>query len=263
MTREGTHQDVWVYDIVRGVRTRLSAGPEFDYGPVWSPSGDMVAFNSHGRGRTTGDTDMILRQGDGGGEEQVLLSTSGSESVFDWSRDGRHLLYDKDDPETGIDLWYLERSKDGSGWTPHPFLQTPFAEAMPRFSPDGRYVAYLSNESGQNEIYVRPFPKGGHKVTVSSNGGAAVRWSRNGKELFYVEGEILVAVSVSSGSSFSVGSATRLFEHPVLKSFFPPYDVSADGQRFILPEPLGGEAPEPSIHVVTNWYEEFRDRDEN
>ncbi len=104
-------------------------------------------------------------------------------------------------------------------------------------------------------------------MTVSSNGGTKVRWSRDGKELFYVEGETLVAVSVSSGSSFSVGSATRLFEHAGLMrgSNYAPYDVSADGQRFILAEPVGEgtEAPEPSIRVVQNWFAEFRDREQD
>ena len=152
-----------------------------------------------------------------------------------------------------------------SGWKPHPFLQTSFAELAAKFSPDGRYVAYVSNESGQMEVYVQPFPEGGRKVTVSSKGGRKMRWSRDGKELFYVEGETLVAVSVSSGSSFSVDSATRLFEHPGLRSgyTYPSYDVSADGQRFILAEPveLGADAPEPSIRVVQNWFAEFRDQD--
>ncbi len=187
------------------------------------------------------------------------MATSENESVFDWSRDGKYLLYDRLDPETGIDLWCLERDADGGDWTPHPFLRTPFDEAMPRFSPDGRYVAYASNESDRNEVYVQRFPEGGRKITVSIAGGERVRWSRNGKELFYVEGENLMAVSVSSVSSFSVGPATRLFAHPSL--IFTTYDVSADGQRFILPEPVGGEAPEPSIRVVENWFAEFRDRE--
>ena len=187
--------------------------------------------------------------------------------LSDWSRDGKYLLYHVSDPETWSDLWYLERNEDGSGWEPHPFLQPPSRAVVPRFSPNGRYVAYVSDESGQMEVYVQPFPEGGRKVTVSSNGGTKVRWSRDGKELFYVEGQTLVAVSVSSGSSFSVGSATRLFEHPGLRleTNYAPYDVSADGQRFILAAPVGegGEAPEPSIRVVMNWYEEFRGREQD
>ena len=209
---EGSNQDVWVYDIARGVRNRMSSAAEIDYRPVWSPSGEEVAFTSE----RAGNADIYLRRADGSGEEKVLAATPRRDALSDWSRDGKYLLYHLDDPETIWDLWYLERNEDGSGWEPHPYLQTPFNELVPRFSPDGRYVAYVSNESGQREVYVQPFPEGGRKVAVSSNGGTKVRWSRDGKELFYVEGQTLVAVSVSSGSSFSVGLATRLFEHPGL-----------------------------------------------
>ena len=261
------NHDVWVYDIARAVRTRLSTSPERDWRPVWSPAGDEVAFTSN----RAGNHDIFLRQADGSGEEKVLAATPHDELLSDWSRDGKYLLYHLyhlGDPETGPDLWYLERNED-SGWEPHPFLQAPFHQLVPRFSPDGRYVAYVSGESGQYEVYVQPFPEGGHKVTVSSNGGRKVRWSRDGKELFYVEGETLVAVSVSSGSSFSVGSATRLFEHPGLRPGFnyAPYDVSADGQRFILAEPVeegaDADAAVPSIRVVLNWFEEFRDHNQD
>ena len=260
---EGSNQDVWVYDIARGVRTRVSNAPESGYRPVWSPAGDEVAFTS----ARAGNWDIFLRQADGSGEAKVLVATPAHERLSDWSRDGKYLLYHLDDPETGFDLWYLERNEDGSGWEPHPFLQTPSREYVPRFSPDGRYVAYVSDESGQSEVYVQPFPEGGRKVTVSSNGGTKVRWSRDGKELFYVEGQTLVAVSVSSGSSFSVGLATRLFEHQGLRpgDNYAPYDVSADGQRFILAEPVGlvADGPEPSIRVVQNWFAEFRDRQQD
>ena len=172
-----------------------------------------------------------------------------------------------DDPETWGDLWYLERNEDGSAWEPHPFLHTPFNERAAKFSPDGRYVAYVSGESGEWEVYVQPFPQGGRRSTVSSNGGTQPRWSRDGTELFYVEGSTLVAVSVSGGAAFSVGSARRLFEHPELRdgrgtASYPQYDVSSDGRQFVLRErvDLGEEAPKPSIRVVLNWFEEFRDR---
>ena len=258
---EGSNQDVWVYDIDRGVRTRLSIHPEGEWRPVWSPTGKQVAFSSD----RAGNWDIFLRQADGSGEEKVLAATPSTELLSDWSRDGKYLLYHLDDPETGPDLWYLESNEDGSGWEPHPFLQSSSSrELVPRFSPDGRYVAYVSNESGQQEVYVQPFPEGGRKVTVSSNGGRKARWSRDGKELFYVEGETLVAVSVLTSPTFSIGSATRLFEHPGLREGFnyAPYDVSVDGQRFILAEPAGegAEAPEPSIRVVMNWFAEFRER---
>ncbi len=260
---EGSNTDVWVYDIARGVRSRLTSVPERDDWPVWSPAGDEVAFTSD----RAGNFDIFLHQADGSGEEKVLAGTPHREYVSDWSRDGKYILYTANDPETGPDLWYLERNEDGGGWEPHPFLQSPLSQYWARLSPDSRYVAYVSNESGQDEVYVQPFPEGGRKVTVSSNGGTKVRWSRDGKELFYVEGQTLVAVSVSSGSSFSAGSATRLFEHPGLRpgTMNDPYDVSADGQRFILAEPVGdgGDAPEPSIRVVQNWFAEFRGREQD
>ena len=257
---ETSDQDVWIWNIARGVKTRLSSHPERDFLPVWSPTGEEIAFSSN----RAGNFDIFLRQADGGGEANALAATARTEYLSDWSRDGKNLLYARDAPETGLDLWRLERAEDGSGWEPHPFLQTPFRETAATFSPDGRYVAYLSHESGQDEIYVQPFPESGRKLTVSSNGGRQPRWARDGKELFYVEGSTLVAVSVSTGSTFSVGAATRLFEHPGLRGerLFPQYDISADGQRFILAETvgLGADAPKPSIHVVQNWFAEFRDQ---
>ena len=260
---ENLNRDVWVYDAARVVKTLLTTAPQDDFSPVWSPTGEELAFSSS-RG---GNADIFLRRADGSGETKALVATPRNESVSDWSQDGKYVLYDLVDPENGRDLWYLERNEDGSGWEPHPFLQTPFREVVPKLSPDGHYVAYVSNESGRDEVYVQPFPEGGRKVTVSSNGGTRARWSRDGKELVYVEGNTLVAVSVSTAPSFSVGSATRLFEHPGLGAGFAytPYDVSADGQRFILAEPVeeGAETPEPSIRVVQNWFAEFRGREQD
>ena len=162
---------------------------------------------------------------------------------------------------TTSDLWYFKRSQDASGWKPHQFLQTPFTERAAKLSPDGQYVAYASHESGRLEVYVQPFPEGGRRSTVSSNGGTQPRWSRDGKELFYVEGATLLAVPVSTGASFSMGLAKRLFEHSGLSNTvaYPMYDVSADGRRFVVAE-LVGDPPEPTIQVVQNWFAEFKDR---
>ena len=263
---EGSNYDIWVWDITRAVKTRLTTGPEADGVPLWSPTGEAAAFSSN----RAGNWDIFLRQSDGSGAAKVLVATPRDENVTDWSRDGKYLLYLLDDPETGTDLWYLERNEDGSAWEPHPFLHTPFNERVAKFSPDGRHVAYVSDESGQWEVYVQPFTEGGPRSTVSSNGGSQPRWSRDGKELFYVEGSTLVGVSVWSGPTFSVGSARRLFEHPSLPAgpgsmSYPQYDVSADGRQFVLHEPvdLGEEAPKPSIRVVQNWFTQFKDRQQD
>ena len=162
----------------------------------------------------------------------------------------------------------MERNGEGGDWEPHPYLQTPYGEHLAKLSPDGRFLVYRSNESGRNEIYVRPFPEGGARTAVSTNGGEQPRWSRDGKEIFYVEGTTLVAVEVSTSPDFSVGSVTRLFEHRVLarQSGWPvaQYDVSTDGRRFLFAAPGDEEAEqEVKIRVVQNWYEEFRGRERN
>ena len=192
----------------------------------------------------------------------MLVGTDLPERPHDWSPDGKYLLYSVDDPENGRDLWFLERKEDGNGFDSVPFLQTSFNERAPKFSPSGRFVAYVSDQSGQDQVYVRPFPEGEGQWQVSSQGGRQPRWSRDGKELFYVEGDTLMAVEVSTRPSFTTGATTRLFQDANLRlTQQHRYDVSADGQRFVLVETIESEqAKAPSIHVVENWFAEFRDR---
>jgi len=261
--QEGSNTDVWVYDIDRGARTSLnSVGRLASFAPVtWAPTGEEVAFSLS----PTGNSDIFLRRTDGSGEETAIAATPLAEFLNDWSRDGKYLVYHLLDTATQTDLWYLERSNDGSGWKPHVFLKTSFRERAVKFSPDGRFVAYVSDESGGDKVYVLPFPEGRGKTTVSNNGGAKVRWSRDGKELFYVEGSTLMAVPVESDPDFSVGAPTPLFEHPSLAAglYIAQYDVSADGERFLLAEPVDAEAQKPAIRVVQNWFAEFKDRQQN
>jgi Tol biopolymer transport system component len=256
---QNSNLDVWIWNIAQGVKARLTTTTLDDGLPVWSPTGDELAFSSN----QAGNYDIFMRRADGVGEEKALAATASNEYVTDWSRDGKHILYDRTAPETGIDLWRLELKEDGR-WEPHPFLQTRSSETMARVSPDGQYVAYESDETGQNEIYVQPFPHGGRKWPVSANGGTQPRWSRNGKELFYVEGTTLVVVSVSTTPSFAVGLPAKLFPFadPGAQLRQSGYDVSPDGQRFVFSERVG-EAPQPAIRVVQNWFEEFRDRQQN
>ena len=163
------------------------------------------------------------------------------------------------------DIRYLKRKTDGGGFEEAVFLATPRQEGAAKFSPDGRFVAYCSDESGRFEVYVRPFPEGAGKWQVSTNGGTQPRWSRDGKELFYVEGSILMAVPLKTAPSFSVSTPARLFEDARLNGLLHPnYDVSKEGQRFLLAEIVGDQADSPrSIHIVQNWFTEFRDREQN
>jgi Tol biopolymer transport system component len=191
-------------------------------------------------------------------------------SSADWSRDGRYLVYQELNPETnGADIRYIELGTDGDVGEPITFLGSPAGEVFPKFSPDGRFVAYTSNESGRYEIYVRPFPDGTGRWQASVNGGEAPRWRSDGKELYYVEGGKLMAVSATSESTFTLGQPQPLFEASALVasvSITPGgYDVSADGQRFLTVSPVEGaenETAPPTIRVVQNWHEEFRDREE-
>ena len=237
----------------RGTRIRLSSHPSTEILPVWSPGGDQVAFGSY----RAGNIDIFTRDSEAEHEEKTLAAKPISERVSDWSRDGRYILYGALDPNKGMDLWYLQRN--AGQWEHHPLLETPANERSPKFSPDGRYVAYISDESGRDELYVREFPVGGRKWPVSANGASQVRWSRNGRELFYTESTTLIAVPVSTNPRFTAGLPSRLFSHPGFLNWPDAnYDVTADGQRIIVPERVGEQ--ERMIHVVQNWSAEFRDR---
>jgi len=185
-----------------------------------------------------------------------------NECPDDWSPDGRYLVYRVGDPKRNSDLWYLKKKEDGSGYESVPFLQTPSEEGEAAFSPDGRFLAYVSNESGKPEVYVQRFPEGGGRQQVSVNGGRQPRWSRDAGELFYLEGETLMAVPVTTGLRFSPGIPRPLFKAPSLfrqqGEVRRTYDVSADGRRFLLAEPP--VPSEPVIRVVRNWFAEFQDR---
>jgi Tol biopolymer transport system component len=250
---------IWLHDLARGTKMRLTSEPSANGNPIWHPSENIVTFVSYRRG----NGDIFARPADGSGTERPLVATPLDEHPFDWSPDGRCLVYRVVDPKGGSDLWYLKKKDDGSGYESAPFLQTPFGETEAAFSPDGGFLAYVSGESGRGEVYVQRFPEGGGRRQVSVNGGIQPRWRKDGRELFYSEGETLMAVPVTIGSTFSAGVPRPLFK--ALGLLREPgeqgqrYDVSADGRRFLLAEPVD-EAAEPVIRVVRNWFTEFRDR---
>ena len=257
------NQDIWVHDVRTGVGTRLTFDRHLDIGPVWSPSGKELAFTSRPRGKTT---DIFLKPADGAGAATELLADESNEFASDWSTDGRYILYDRNPPEkdTRSDIWFLQHKDDSMDFEPAPFLETAADEHAAKFSPDGRYVVYVSDESGEYEVYVRPFPPGGGQWQLSFNGGVQPQWRGDGKELFYVSGNTLMAVAVNTEPTFSLGRTSRLFESPGFRitQWSPRYDVSADGQRVVVREPLV-EGVQSNIRVVQNWYEEFRDREQN
>jgi serine/threonine-protein kinase len=169
--------------------------------------------------------------------------------------DGRYVSYSGADPTGGEGgIWYREISPGGALSEPITYLRTPFQETMSQISPNSRYLAYRSNESGRQEIYVRPFPEGSGKWQVSTNGGHAPRWAANGTELFYHEGTTLMAVDVSTSGTFTSGRPQRLFETPNLGESFQihPYDVFPDGKRFLMID-RDTSAAANAVRIVENW----------
>ena len=256
---EGGAQDIWIHDVDRPVKTRFTFDPANDSFAAWTPSGRDINFTSE----RNGNPDIFTKAADGSGEAEVLVGTPVREDTPDWSLDERYLIYNTRLPETQRDLAYRERQQDGSLGEPVIFLQTKFEEAAPKFSPNGRFVVYTSDESGRFEVYVRSFPDGTGKRQISSAGGNQPRWSHDGKEIFYVDRDTLMAVPVTTTPGFSVDSPDLLFAHPGLVNaagVSPIYDVANDGQRFVVRETLEDGEP-TSIHVVQNWYAEFKGRE--
>ena len=252
-------EDIWLYDLINRNWTRLAGDPSIETFPVWAPDGERVSFSS-----TQGSTDIgIYIQSAEPGEAQILLDAPGSEIVTDWNRATDRILYYRvETDERSRDLWYLEPDGRG-GYDPKLFLSESFNQRAGAFSPDGRWVAYVSDQEGPNEVYVRKFPEGTPVHKVSRRGGEAPRWRSDGKELYYVEGQTVVAVDVNLEKEFSFGAPRPLFSDPSFLDdpLFRRYDVAPDGQTFAVisyaPEALASPAV---IRVVENWFEEYRDR---
>jgi serine/threonine protein kinase/Tol biopolymer transport system component len=247
--------DIWIYDLERGVKSRFTFDGTGKIDPAWTPSGNEIVYASRG----PAGSGIYAKLAGGSGEPRLLVN-SPDDRTPDWSPDQRFLLYEGFSPKTKHDILSVERHGDGSLGYPVVFLQTPFDEAAPKFSPDGHFVAYTSNETGAYEVYVRDFPKGATKWQISANGGTAPRWSRHGKEIFYIAKGKLMAAPLTMHPTFSPGTPTVLFEQRSLASLYPEYDVSADGKRFVVRERPENEPP-LAVHVVHNWFEEFRGRD--
>jgi Tol biopolymer transport system component len=251
------YTDIAIYDVDRGTRSRLTSDPVAKLLGAWKASGDEVLYSAN----PNGNFDVFSKPVNGNGEAISRTNAPVNEIVMDWSQDQKFILYAAGPTPAKNDLFYREQLKDGSFGEAVPFVQSPFNARAGKFSPDGRFVVYVSDESGRNEIYVRDFPKGTNRLQISRNGGLTPRWSRNGMEIFYVEQRKLMAVSVTTHPTFSAATPAMLFEKRSLATpggQFPNYDVSADGKRFVMPDRLN-EQP-LLIHVVHNWYEEFRGR---
>ena len=245
---------VWIYDTMRDTLTRLTFTGTSNDGPAWSPDGTRVAVRSNREGPPGG---IFWQMADGsGGDERLSTPELVADLVQSFSPDGQFISFTRPDPKTQRDIWILS-VKDRKRSV---FLATPATEGAGRFSPDGRWLAYVSDESGRPEIYVQPFPGPGGKWQISTDGGSEPAWNPNGRELFYRVGDSMMAVPVTTQPSFSAGRPTELFKGTYLASTFPltgtTYDVTRDGQRFLMIKDQAASATQ--INVVVNWFEELK-----
>lgn len=248
-TVEG-NTDVWLVDARNGVTDRFTLDPSSDGAPAWAPGGSAVVFRSN----RNGSFDLLVKPTGGEREEAVLLASSTPKFPADWSPDGRMLLYVNQDETTGSDLWALPLQDTAA---PFPVVQTRFAEDQGQFSPDGRWIAYRSNESERLEVYVRPFPGPGGARRVSVDGGGQPRWRRDGKELFYVAAnDNLMAVPIGereNTATLDIGTPIALFSTRLAGPGLPKqqYAVARDGQRFLMN--VIAEQSSSYVTVVQNW----------
>ena len=240
--------DIWIYDIGRGTRMRLTVEGG-NASPVWTPDGTRVTFSSI----RDGPQDLYWKPADGSGQAELLLNMNSQNNLVptSWSPDGESLAFY--DTSGARDIWTLPREGDAS-----TFVATAFNERSPMFSPDGRWLAYVSDESGRDEIYVKPYPGPGGKWPISTEGGTEPQWSADGRELFYRLGDKMMVVGVQSEPAFSSGRPQLVFEGPYLTDLFATsnYDISPDGQRFLMIKEEEGQ--QDQINVVLNWTEELK-----
>jgi eukaryotic-like serine/threonine-protein kinase len=262
---ENGNRDILNIDLNRGVRDRLTSNPSADHTPVWASDETQIIFCT-GRDAQSGAPSLYTRSSSSVGDDKLLFNGRPGASVpTDWSSDRRYVIFIRRLATAGVpwDLWYLPMFGDNR--KEMPYMQSQHRKAQAKFSPDGRFLAYTTNESGRYQIVVQTFPDPNvGKWTVTKDGGFEPRWRRDGRELFYLapDGK-LMAVQIKNGPTFDFGQTVELFQTPItvsaeLPAFGSDYDVTADGQRFLLIAPVtapGGspQAPTESITAILNW----------
>ena len=231
------------------VASRLTTGPAPHLRPIWSPDGRMLLFSL---GPSFNMFRMSLERG---GDADRVIESPNRQLPEDWSRDGHYVLYSETSPDTGNDLWVVPVTLEGRpspGGKPWPFVRERFEQREGRFSPDTHWVAYQSDESGRNEIYVRSFPEPHEKLPISKGGGLYPRWGAGGRELFYqsLDGKLMVVALKPAGTTLDASLPSELFALPTGLPYPNVHEAAPDGQHFLAGDLAVG--PEP-LNVIVNW----------
>jgi Tol biopolymer transport system component len=252
---DNDNQDIWLFEVARGVSMRFTTHPAHDFSPHWSPDGQTIVFDSN----REDVFDLYVKSVREKASEERLLRAARwhGASVSDWSSDGRFLLFRTTDPETSHDLWALPLQGER---TPFPVLRSEFIEPYGQLSPDGKWVAYQSDESGRAEVYVRPFRGAGAQIRISTTGGAQMRWRQDGRELTYIalDGRLMAVPLRVDGDDLEVGAPVPLFATrvgdvvPRRGGYFQNYVMAPDSTRFLMNTSVEGQSV-PPITVILNW----------
>ena len=246
---DGRPSDLWMFDLSRGSKTRLTFDPQSEDDPVWSPDGNSIAFSSNRAG--DGHAHLYMTSAGSTGDDQLLLSSDSDDYPSSWSRDGQNILFLRYASTGHAGTWVLSLSGDRQ---PKPLLQAAsFDQTAAQFSPDGHLIAYQSNETGRPEVYVQTFPLSGRKAMVSSDGGGFPLWRDDGKELFYVTGAgRIMSAEIETAATLESSVPRELFQTNIKFTFAYPYAVTPDGARFLINTPADANNPAPLI-LVLNW----------
>ena len=251
--RSAQDYQIWLDDAARGDESRFTVDARDVLDPIWSPDGRHILFSS----RRPGHNRLLVKPANGAGKEDVLVESTALLSVTDWSRDGKYAIYQASRTSTKSDIWAIPNPLGpAADRKPFAVVQSEAIEREGRLSPDGKWLAYQSDENRGWEVYVRSFPENEGKWQVSTSGGSWPVWNRDGKELFYISADRKVmSVGVKSGGTFEFGSPKALFDYSGAASLAgtSPFDVSPDGKRFLLLDSADAAAT-PTLHVVLNWH---------
>ena len=250
----GAKGDIWIYDLSHDTLTRLTFEAINDF-PLWMPDSRRITYRSN----KSGPTNLFWRPADGSGTEELLAPSQYTQNSTSWSSDGKMLAFVQLNPKTGRDIWIL--STEG-GLKARPLLATPFDEMGAVLSADNRWLAYVSSESAREEVYVRPVSGSGEKWQVSTDGGTEPAWAHSGRELFYRNGAKMMVIDLAAGAVFTAGKPRLLFEGQFKTTAGTgagaEYDVTPDGQKFLMIQESSAQSAPRQLEVVQEWFSELK-----